>query len=775
VTDTKGTTTPLDRLVEHLRSCDRTADGVARPAAILWTDPERQWLPLTDLLRQEIEELFVLGDYDPESRTGPAIWMRCVIERSLSDVKLDSERIPIVYMPGVSRQELRAGEDCPKHLQPLVELLYRGTQWHQRSGRDWSLAAFFSADGLDLDLARDQETLHALQRALREVARTPLGHLEGRRLDGQYFDTLLTGDLVRDLLDWMNDPKATKKRMSTEEWTAFTNQCKKKWSCDPDSDGETTAGEKLGLGEGAWEEVWARFEEAPAAYPGIPTLLDRCKPGGLYLERDRWPSENANAESHLRDALEKAKDLHHPDLCTKIKALEAEHAMRRDWIWARMGRAPLAQALEHLARLATVCQSSLGGAKPDEIAATYMDKAWVGDAASWEAIAAAPVAEEPLIGAVVQALLSPWLDESAKVFQRATKDYPLPKPGEGDSVVAEPGGCILFSDGLRYDVGRRLAERLEHRGCRVQVGHRWSVLPTVTATAKPAITPIAGEITGKELKEDFAPTLKASDRPADAKGLRATMKTAGYEILGGTLGDWPSSAQARGWLEDGDIDSLGHKLQGRLANSLDDEIERLVGRILGLLKSGWTAVRIVTDHGWLLVPGGMPRVDLPKHLTESRWARCATISGDSRVEVPTYPWYWNESEYFAAAPGIGCFKAGTVYAHGGISIQECLTPDLIVELSGEEAAQATIRSITWTRMRCFIVAQTSGTTLTCDLRLETPTGESVAASPKALDEDGSTSLLLKSDDYEDSDLVLVLLDQDKKVLVQKKTRIGQSS
>ena len=37
-------------------------------------------------------------------------------------------------------------------------------------------------------------------------------------------------------------------------------------------------------------------------------------------------------------------------------------------------------------------------------------------------------------------------------------------------------------------------------------------------------------------------------------------------------------------------------------------------RITELLHSGWTRVKVVTDHGWLMAPGGLPKIELPKHL-----------------------------------------------------------------------------------------------------------------------------------------------------------------
>ena len=106
----------------------------APPVVILWTDADGQWRPLVELLRPHMPELLTLGDYKPEESTGPAIWLRCVIEphvreKSFEGITWPLESVPVIYMPNVSRQTLRATEDCPPELRPLVELQYRGVTW----------------------------------------------------------------------------------------------------------------------------------------------------------------------------------------------------------------------------------------------------------------------------------------------------------------------------------------------------------------------------------------------------------------------------------------------------------------------------------------------------------------------------------------------------------------------------------------------------------------------------------------------------------------------
>jgi len=769
--------TVLERLIESLRSKDAPLDGQERPAAILWTDPKGEWRGLTELMLDRVDELAVLGDYSPATRTGPAIWLRCVVDRALDEPKLPGDRAPILYLPDVGRQQLRAGEDCPDALKPLVELMFRGALWLQPNGSDWTVSAFLaSPKALGLDVARDRGTADALLRALAEVALTPAGQLTGRRLQADDFDRMLAGDVVRDLLRWMGDPAATRARLGANGWGAWRDRCRDELDFDPETEADVVAGERLGRGDGPWETVWARFVEAPTSYGDIAALLRRSRPAGcLRFERERWPDLNDEDESTVRRALSGMPTLPHPEACQLVGQLEQEHGPRRGWVWARTGLAPMAQLLEPLARLAEAATRSLGGTTADEVASAYLERGWQADAAAWETLALSPAVDEDWVRRVVRSLYERWLDDSARAFQDAVGRVPLPARGALPVVEAGDDVCVVFVDGLRFDLGQRLAERLEGRGCRASVGARWAATPTVTATAKPAVSPVALDIAGDTLGADFMPRFDRTAKAATAQELRAAIERRGYQlILPGTL-DAPLTHPARGWLETGEIDSLGHKLQARLARQLPDELDRLADRILGLLDAGWKAVRVVTDHGWLLLPGGLPKIDLPKHLTESRWARCAVVSGASSPRVGRASWHWNPSESFATAPGIACFNRSDEYAHGGLTLQECLTPDIRVERAGEVQTAASIRSVTWRRLRCLIEVTSRGGPVIADLRLERATGPSVAASPKPVDPDGSVSLVLTSDEHEAASLVVVLVDEGGRILKQQPTKVGADS
>ncbi|MCK5355824.1 MAG: hypothetical protein KAJ63_11940, partial [Methyloprofundus sp.] len=116
----------IDYLVEQLRGSANYNSAVQiKPAAILWTDVECQWQSAMPSIKQYLPELVELGDYKPEERTGPAIWVKCAIAGVLEEFNLPKDKTPIIYLPGVGRKDLRAIEQCPDHLRPLAELQYR--------------------------------------------------------------------------------------------------------------------------------------------------------------------------------------------------------------------------------------------------------------------------------------------------------------------------------------------------------------------------------------------------------------------------------------------------------------------------------------------------------------------------------------------------------------------------------------------------------------------------------------------------------------------------
>jgi len=758
------------------------ASDAVRPAAILWADPGEQWKPIVGLLSQFMPQLLMLGGYAPEKKQGPAIWLRTVLEpevrqTSFSELDWDDEAISIIYMPGVSRQQLRAAEDCPPELRPLIELQYRGTVWKQRNGRDWTVEAFLASSdgGLGLDIAGDHATRQAMLGALGRLATTPLDTLRGKRLEAEDFNTLMIGDPVRELLNWMGNPEAVRSAWDHEKWDAFCSSCIDTYAFSPESDGVLVAASKLGEPVGSWVDVWSRFTEAPASYPGIPDLLRRARPSTLALKPEYWPSETESDEIQLRSSLQKIADLPSHEACGRVLELEERHGVRRDWVWAKLGMCPLAFALEHLARLALVVRGAAGGHSVDEMAEQYRSDGYRADDAVLMAIAAVIREEDrAAVSGALRAMYLPWVDDSATRLQMLFAGEEFDALAASGPLQLEPGECLLFVDGLRFDLGERLGRLAETRGLKVSRSWRWAALPTVTATAKPAVMVVSQHVASNStLVKDFAPQYGSDHKSLGSKAIARLLEERGVDKVDGLMLS-AHRADACGWAESAQIDKLGHTLKLDMASQIEQQLGVVLDQIESLLSQGWKRIRVVTDHGWLLVPGGMEKTELPQFLTESEWARCASIKDTSHVDVPVFAWSWNRNERFAVAPGATAFRAGTVYAHGGISLQECVIPDLT--FSGrvdERRGIVAIESISWAGLRCRI---TIGTEDALGMRAEVrarPGDEGSAKSPSAtFNEAGQTSTLIEDDDLLGADAYVVVLDPNGAVLAQEATVIG---
>ena len=770
--------TVTEALIRSLEDAVRyNPNDAVRPCAILWTDQDAQWQPIIPRLRQLLPNLLTLGEYQPDQRTGPAIWLRSAVDRALPDIEWPEEKPPILYLPEVSRQELRAVQECPDNLKPLVELQYRGVCWTQKNGKDWTIEAFLvSGDGgLGLDLAHDDATRQAMLGALEELATTAVEELTGKHLEAEDFNRLFSEDIVRDLLRWLSDPETVKSQWNDGRWTAFKSRCQGDYKFDPDKDGELVGAELLGKREDQWAAVWERFAESPVLYPGIPELLQKAMPSELFVERSSWPQENEKDEEELRQALLALEHSTPAEARELVRQLETQHGERRDWVWAELGQAPLARALAHLAVLAKHTATGLGGASSADMAKQYVDSAWKVDADALSAMTTVKTTTDmQAVSKVLDVIYKPWLESAAEHLQKLAERDPLPgQEAQGlKDVAVELGGVILFADGLRFDVSQQLAEWMHTKGWSVTLRTRWAGLPSVTATAKPAVSPISQNVKGLALGEDFSPATDA-EQPLTTHQFRKLLASAGYQYLSADETGDPSN---RAWTESGNLDKQGHSLQDKLAGQVHYQIELLLERIESLLKAGWDEVRVVTDHGWLWLPGGLPKVDLPRYLTESRWARCAVIKGGSNVEVPTVSWNWNVEERVAVAPGIACFSEGHKYAHGGLSLQECLIP--VISVTGGAAPEATapqIAKVSWVGFRCRVRIEPAQLEWSVDMRTEVNNADSSITSVRTVDAEGSTSLLVEDDDLEGEPAVVVVLDTGGNVLAKQAVMVGGDS
>ena len=194
-----------------------------------------------------------------------------------------------------------------------------------------------------------------------------------------------------------------------------------------------------------------------------------------------------------------------------------------------------------------------------------------------------------------------------------------------------------------------------------------------------------------------------------------------------------------------------------------------------LLNANWKKIHVVTDHGWLLLPDGLPKSELPRSLTQTQWGRCAAIKPGASTKEHLYPWYWNPNQHFALADGISCFINGKEYDHGGISLQECLTLQLTISPGAHASHIAPqITNKNWKGLRCNVTVDGVFEDLCLDIRTQPANpSSSVITEVKQLKSNGTTSLIVENMDLEGTAAMIVLVNKKGELVAQTSTTIGE--
>ena len=758
-------TTPLDALVAAIRdAASYNAAAEAPPEAVLWCDANQEFLPLIPTLRERLPELLTYGDFDAATRTGPAVWLRAALAGSVLTIDIPEGVTPILYLPGVGRETLKNADDCPALLQPLVWYTVAGTLFGHVNGKDWTLRGFLTSNRgkLKLAIVEGNSTRTALAHAAPRFCSRSVEDLRGKRWDADQLNALLAPDLAADMLDWIDgvftdagDPG---------RFEAFANIAEKELKFDPRKLSPQDAVRRLARREGRWEEVWGRFA-ASTGFETVVTYLGLEEPATLldHMEnRASYPRLNAQDEKTLRGALLSLANLSPEASKKRIAELNQEHAWRRETVWARRGAAPLAQALAFISEVAAAepLPSHDGNALAEAYIAAGADVDW----AAMCALAAAPRdLDRDATTAALRAVYLPWLEAGAMSLQELIRigKVKLAAPPDVEPAVT----TIVFVDGLRMDLARELVRRLDAEGVKVSQNWMWSGFPTVTATCKPMVSPVASMLRGPATTSDVLP-LSPEGKPATKSVLFKLMEAQGWETDNALLPD------AKLWTETGRFDEEGHALGARLAERLSAGIRDAVDRILQLVRSG-RSLRIVTDHGWLLIPGGLPHATLDVGLVEpnGKRTRCALVKAKAHTSYLQVAWTWNPEVSVAAATGARSFYAGYEYAHGGVSPQECILP--VLEVASDRAEHAvTILQIKWEGLRLRVHVE-NGADLSVDLRLGSEiSGPSLIKGGRVLDERGRTSFLV-SDEHDREATCLVVLDDEGRALSHRMLTVGE--
>lgn len=764
----------IDTLVHKLREqAQRFNPGLeTAPVAVLWTDDRCDWAGVLPQLKSAMPELFSLGDYQPLERTGPGAWLRMVADGHAGG--LPPGTVPVLYLPGVAnsslRTDLRAVKDDPQ-LAPIAELQYRGNFWRQDNTKDWTLRAFFESkrNGLGLATKGDQQTLAALKQALPKLLSRSLTTLEGRTIDLAFLDEVLNPNPADDVLRWLAEPEQLRLDKG-DAWPSFVASTRQRYGLDLAKGPLDAAALVLEARESEPSYLlWQKFVLRPDAQPGLYDVFKAVPKPSLWSEADRYPRANESEEAELSKSFTALALMDSASAATQLIALEAQHGKRRDTVWAGLGKAPLAQALLPLVTIAHAALKPTVGGSVAHQAHTWAQEGWAVDAAALQALAIAQEADcLAQVGPALAAVYRPWLQRSAESFQQrvAAEGFPA------KSIDAVPDGTVVvFVDGLRLDLARQLEATLQGAGLAVDLQHRFTSVPSVTSSGKVWCSPGYASAQQTNVATGFEPVLRLAGADGDytAERLRRAIQAEGFTLVDPEA---PGIASGRGWAEFlDDIDSDGHNKGLRLAQEAPRHVAKLAKTVERLLNAGWQRVRVVTDHGWLLLPGGLPKVELHAKLAETKWARCAVVKEAAvGVEAMTLPWSYGPQVRIALAPGIGAFRAGQVYDHGGLTLQECVVPLVDIVANPPAQGRPAIQAVAWNSRKTICKVEAAfaqGATLTLE-RLGSSVGE-----PGVVGPEGKAQVVFDEVDDLLGEAVNLVLRRDGQKVAEEQLKFGE--
>ena len=489
---------------------------------------------------------------------------------------------------------------------------------------------------------------------------------------------------------------------------------------------------------------------------------------------DRYPQWNDEKERMLFTALQSLLRANAKDVRAKIKELEADHARRRELIWAELGEAMYSELLQYLILIAELTATNLDAGDLSELEKRYSEHSWRADWAVLQLLGRIDSGEDlTLFGGILDMLYTPWLDASARYLQDSGIFSQLEKADLTHKL--NHAEVALFVDGLRFDCAMILRDKFIAAGCVTEVKPRWTGLPTITATCKPIlIEPILSTVSEKQSRDE------TNYVALNSYEFKKVLEKNNWKVL--TTKDViplaersAGKAQSRLWLEYGILDELGHSQGWSIARHVESTLAEIVARIKEIFQAGWEKVLILSDHGWLLSPNNLPKTDLSACLSESKWHRFATLKEGAQAQEHLFPWYWDPNRQIAIADGVSCYSAGVEYTHGGLSIQECLLLDIMICKTESEKNKETVKitDIKWTNMRCGVAIEGQGEGMVFDIRYEP--GDllsSVVLNVNPIRSDHSASVVVEDETLQGNRAYVVILDPDGNIVSQMPTIIG---
>jgi hypothetical protein len=514
------------------------------------------------------------------------------------------------------------------------------------------------------------------------------------------------------------------------------------------------------------------FSNAPAKYPELIDLLRIAKPddlgsGVFSIPEESWPQINESKEGELKKALFEASKLSPIESLARIRILFQEHKERLIWVWAELGFAHLIKALKHLLAMADITAVPFPFSTLEDLKEYYIRKGYLADQHMRKALAEVRAEKDvEVVRSLIVNLYKPWLQSITEKFQGLVENnYSIfSEPYQG----IEHEIYILFVDAFRFELAKEFAERLDGTKYKLDLKPFWSAIPSVTATGKPHFSPVAPAIDTTSKSIEFRPQL-LNGKDLQTAAFREALEKADFHFI--AKSDQINPEQ-KNWQEIGEIDKKGHAEQAEVVRSIRDLLDQVNEVIEEAFLKGIKRIMIVTDHGWLLLPGGLPKEELKKDLTETRWGRCALIKEGAPCSLLHLPWRWNPGTFIAFAPGISFFKKNEEYAHGGISLQECLLPVLVIENLTTSNNTARITDAKWVGLTCRITTTDAQDGYKVDIRTKfnDPSTSVLLSANRSVIENKIT--LMVDDTAENQSVVVVLIDGNDRIIDKKLTLAG---
>lgn len=726
----------LDSLVNQL---SQRFQHEKRARVCLWFDERREFARLLPALREHMAAMarppFQLLEYDEDHRHGQ-IWLKCQIWKALvAATSAEHKRLRFVtYVPLSQDRCEKVGADGNRPLDLLAEYRFSGILW-RINGKHPTLFSFLRQAGIPLsEQPSEQRRLYEggtdslLAKYVAQFVDHPVDFWN-TTLTPEVAQSRLIGDADQTILDLALDPDGTWTRLGDKGLRhEFLAMVRERYGFEAANTSPDDWVHEL-VAALALTETFLGYDE-PNDFP----FADRLPPVPIrplhvqLLQRWLRDSESRGAWDHWIRKIESEIDLSEWAQDRAGLSFGLPHLVRQRWSKVKQAfnmAAPRSSAtaefFERHQDLITR-EAEFGKASHAPIGAwpllrdlgVFVEACGDAETKVARLTTASDLAQAYIEGAATIELQHMRIRSRAeehdlpsaiRVADRAYADYANVLNTRFFRALAETGStaipgfpdvtehleqriwratdrrAVVIVDALRYDCA--LAIKTELREQDVVVEPAVAMLPTVTAIGMTALLPLSGASVDLRLKDNnLHPSVNGKDTAVLANRISHLegFGAACIDIADAEAANEPPPEAGDLLVVFGhyDVDHIGHGAAQTLIRHVQLEENRLARLVRKLHRWGYSAVHIVTDHGFVL----LDETKLPEEVPcDKEWChvykeRFAIVPAAADLPVATFPFRWNREVKVAVPPGLAFFKAEKSFSHGGAALQEIVIPHL---------------------------------------------------------------------------------------------------